>query len=390
MSLIADALKMLQKTRLEQAQKPGKTRLRGILPPMKQIGYRKRFLKGRFILVSIIVGSCVFLIVLFRPFHMTIGLHESERKSLERRTTEPITQSPRLLSTEENFSEKPSIDKKHTPQSFSQRESQKPSVVRQSVVSSLPLSTKTQSPVNAQEENHRQETDTINVPSPAKSSTPLYSDQKPETHSDLTKNITSESKLSETVRYQYNLGVTFQKQGQLSKAEEQYKKVIQLDPLNVEAHNNLGLIYKEMGKLDDAIDEYQKAISIDNDYWKAHHNLGVVFYNKGNLEKASAEYVLALKLNPKDIGLYNNLGLTYKKQGRHLDAEKTFKEALSINPTYPETYYNLALIMEEEGNLSGAVYNYRKFIQFSSDEHSILVEKVKNHLEKMGERQRKR
>ncbi|MDP2984197.1 MAG: tetratricopeptide repeat protein [Candidatus Latescibacter sp.] len=359
MSLIADALEKLQKTRMEQAQKPGINRLRGMLTPMKQMSHRKRFLKARFIYIGIIVGSCMLIILLFRPFLITPRLHESEQKSLERQTTEPATQYLPPLSTEEKFSEKSPNQEDNTI----------------SVQSQTTRSTSLDS-------NQRPET--------RSDLTSLNLNQKPETRSDLDQRITSKSKLSETIRYYYNLGVTFQKQGQLSQAEAQYKKVIPLDPLNVEVHNNLGLIYKEMGKLDDAIEEYQKAISIDPEYWKAHHNLGVVFYMKGDLEKASAEYVIALKLNPKDMGIYNNLGLSYKNQGRFLDAENTFKEALSINPTYPETYYNLALTFEKEKNLSAAIYNYQKFIQFSSKEHNSLVEKVKNHLEKLGEGQEKK
>ena len=385
MSLIADALKRVQKTRMEQVQKPGEGRLRSILPPLDQLSSRRRFLRNRFIILGALVSLAVFAMVVARPFLPALRLRENEQTTLKDRGPGPAARHPLSISKQENHSAKPAIVREHASQASSEPEVQKPPVARQPVVASVPGRASIQPPASAEEKSHAQETGSVSAPASAESSGPFDSGQRPGTRSDLAQQITSKSKLSETIRYHYNLGVTYQKQGQLSQAKKEYEKVVQLDPLNVETHNNLGLIYKDMEELDAAMEEYQKAISIDPDHWKAHHNLGVVFYLKGDLERASAEYKLALELNPKDVGIHNNLGLSYKKQGRFSEAKEMFEKALAIYPSYPETYYNLALTMEQEGNLFAAVYNYRKFIQFSSEEHSALVEKVKNHLEKLGE-----
>ena len=56
----------------------------------------------------------------------------------------------------------------------------------------------------------------------------------------------------------FNSGVTFYNQNDFSKAIQAYRKVIELDPIYVEAYNNLGIVYQAMGDVKSAFGAYQK------------------------------------------------------------------------------------------------------------------------------------
>ncbi|MFH1007990.1 MAG: tetratricopeptide repeat protein [Candidatus Latescibacterota bacterium] len=380
MSLIADALKKVQKTRMAQVRKPGEGRLRGILPPMRQISSHRRLLTNPFVLLGAAVSLSVLAVVAARPFLPSLGFRESERTNLAPQDPAPAALQPIYISQQEEYALEPTAGEADASPASYERWVQSLSAPERPVVSSLPGRAQT----DAEEKNPTHQAGSVGAPASAQVPGPYGSGQGPGTRSDLTGQITSKSKLSETIRTHYNLGVTYQKQGQLSQAMKEYEKVVQLDPSNVEAHNNLGLIHKDMGELDAAMAEYQKAISINPDHWKAHHNLGVVYYLKGDLEKASSEYKSALGLNPGDLAIHNNLGLIFKKQGRFPEAKEMFLKALTIDPSHPETYYNLALTMEQAKDFSGAVSSYLKFIRFSKDPHSALVENVRKHLVELG------
>ena len=73
---------------------------------------------------------------------------------------------------------------------------------------------------------------------------------------------TKKSTLDNGVTSDFNIGVYYQKQGDLVKAIESYEKVLSLDPDNAEAHNNLGIIYKEQGSIDKAVEHFQRVVTV--------------------------------------------------------------------------------------------------------------------------------
>lgn len=179
----------------------------------------------------------------------------------------------------------------------------------------------------------------------------------------------------------FNRALFYYKESSLHEAMEEYKKVLELDPSNAQAHNNLGMVYYDLGMLNDAINQYQKAIAISPRYDKAHHNLAVAYYVKGDLSKAAFEFTMAIEYNPKNPESYNNLALVLRKQNRLAEARCILKKGLSEASTrYPPFHYNLALTLEDEGNEKEAAFHYRKFVELSSDDQRNLVEKVKRHL----------
>jgi len=204
---------------------------------------------------------------------------------------------------------------------------------------------------------------------------------RPENINSPSRKILLEERPSHDIRYHFDLAVSSQKLGEKAKALEEYRKVIEIDPMNVEAHNNLGVIYKDMGKINQAVKEFQTVLSMNPKQENALNNLGIIFFLQGNLEKAIQEFRGVLDINPRNREAYINLGVIYKRRNRIGKAKRMFENALLTDPSCPEAHYNLGLICEESGDTKEAISHYQRFIDFSGSTYHQLVAKVKRHLE---------
>ena len=115
--------------------------------------------------------------------------------------------------------------------------------------------------------------------------------------------------------------------------------IIIKDPLTSEEHINLGVAYEKEGELDQAIKEYRlaaKKLPI------AYLYLGNAHFQKEEWADAEAYYKKAIKKDPQQADAYNNLAWLYCTRGENLDhAENLALKAIELNsskePTYRDT-----------------------------------------------------
>lgn len=117
------------------------------------------------------------------------------------------------------------------------------------------------------------------------------------------------------------------------------KIVIYQDPLTAKEHNDLGVIYEKKGNLDLAEKEYKKAITKDKNWYLPYFNLGNLYYKKGELTKAEEFYRKALE-KEEDTDILNNLAYVLHLQGKNKEALEYIEKAMKINPKeeYRDTY----------------------------------------------------
>lgn len=86
---------------------------------------------------------------------------------------------------------------------------------------------------------------------------------------------------------QYRIkGYTYQRQGNYTKAIENYKKAIDSSPFYSCAHNDLGVLYEQLGKPDKAEEYYLNAIKADQNYSSAYSNIALLYERQNKLEQA--------------------------------------------------------------------------------------------------------
>ena len=173
----------------------------------------------------------------------------------------------------------------------------------------------------------------------------------------------------------YNLAVILQELGKLKEAEVSYKQAIALKPIFVKAVYNLAVILQELGKLKEAEVSYRQSIVLKPDYVEAHSNLGTILKELGKLEEAEVSFIQAITLKPDFVEAYSNLGNTLKDLGRLEEAEASYKKAIVLKFNFTAAHYNLGTILKDLGRLEEAEACLRQAIELepnNADAHSKL------------------
>ena len=86
--------------------------------------------------------------------------------------------------------------------------------------------------------------------------------------------------------------------GRLAQAEEDFRRVIALDPKSAAAHVNLGVTYMREKRWDDALVELRKAESLSPDEPGIRLNIGLAYYRKDDFASAIAPFTATLQKSP--------------------------------------------------------------------------------------------
>ncbi|HEV2913504.1 MAG TPA: tetratricopeptide repeat protein [Pyrinomonadaceae bacterium] len=158
--------------------------------------------------------------------------------------------------------------------------------------------------------------------------------------------------------------------GDPSKAEELYRKTIELNPDYTDAYNNLGvLLLRDRALYAEAEALFRKAIELKPDYASAYNNLGVLLSkDAAHYAEAEAAYRKAIELKPDYANAYNNLGLLLSKDAaRYAEAEAAYHKAIELKPDDFHAYYNLGMLLGDTALYAKAEAAYRKAIELKPD-----------------------
>jgi tetratricopeptide (TPR) repeat protein len=97
----------------------------------------------------------------------------------------------------------------------------------------------------------------------------------------------------------YAQAIKKQQEGHLEEAKSLYKKVIKIDPRNIQALNNLGVIYMKKKSYKWAIIRLNDAIKVKHNYPDAHYNLACLYAQKDDANRSLSYLKDAIRLNPQ-------------------------------------------------------------------------------------------
>ena len=90
-----------------------------------------------------------------------------------------------------------------------------------------------------------------------------------------------------------------QHEGKLEEAKNLYKKVVKIDPQNMQALNNLGVIYMSLKRYKWAIIRFNDALNIKHNYTDAHYNLACLYAQKNDVPQSLFYLKNAIEFNPE-------------------------------------------------------------------------------------------
>ncbi|MFH0772470.1 MAG: tetratricopeptide repeat protein [Candidatus Omnitrophota bacterium] len=125
-------------------------------------------------------------------------------------------------------------------------------------------------------------------------------------------------------------------------AIENYRKVIQIDPIHKIAQYNLGKSLLMNGNSEDGVAECEKALALGLDDVNMYRTLGKEYLKKKDWAKALEMYENIKRLDPKDDSAYFACGVLYMGLRDGWKAREEFKKAVEINPDNAEAHYELA------------------------------------------------
>lgn len=135
-----------------------------------------------------------------------------------------------------------------------------------------------------------------------------------------------------------NLGTIWREKGDLDKAEQYYRKAVELNFAGWEAHYFLATVLREKKKCAEAIEHYGILVKAKPDFADALAGMGLCFEDMGDDEKAIALYIEALKSKPTMHEIRLRLIKLYLKHGDMDSAIRNIMSLRVLDPLNQEAY----------------------------------------------------
>ena len=151
------------------------------------------------------------------------------------------------------------------------------------------------------------------------------------------------------------LAEAYKDQHYTGKAEEEYRKVLQIKPDAVAAHMGLARMYFQDMKFDAAIPELQKALAASPADPEASYFTAEILAYRHQYAEALPYLESGLKGTPSSLPrVHALLGRVYADQGRTADAVSELKQSLSADND-GSYHYQLYLLYKKAGNREAAM-----------------------------------
>lgn len=136
-------------------------------------------------------------------------------------------------------------------------------------------------------------------------------------------------------------GVALQ-DGDVDSAVGLLQRAIELQPSNAKLHLSLASIHARHGPLSEAIRHYRATVALEPDSPNGHHGLGATLMADGRIDEAIAAFETALRIGPPDARTWFDLGNAFQKRGDLKRAEEAFERATELAPDAGEAFVNLS------------------------------------------------
>jgi tetratricopeptide (TPR) repeat protein len=146
----------------------------------------------------------------------------------------------------------------------------------------------------------------------------------------------------ESGRVHQLLGESYQAQGNLPKAEEEFRKTLEANPRSVRVLVALGDVKRAQGDFDEAVSLYSRAIKIEPREYDAAYGLGVAYLFRQEPKTAIDWFRRSLALEPNSTAARLALGDAYMRVGKLEEAVTELKAVVALERGAAQAYVLLA------------------------------------------------
>ena len=109
------------------------------------------------------------------------------------------------------------------------------------------------------------------------------------------------------------LAQTYEKEGGMRKAIDEYVKAIEINKKDYESYYRIAVLLESLGKKEESIEMLNNLIHIQPDNYEASKLLGDLLCEQENFKEAINVYMNALKYNKDNFEICYNLGIAYTR-----------------------------------------------------------------------------
>ncbi|MDR4467268.1 MAG: tetratricopeptide repeat protein [Nitrospira sp.] len=143
--------------------------------------------------------------------------------------------------------------------------------------------------------------------------------------------------------------------GDLTRASEELRTAIRLDPESPAPHNNLGMVLHAQGNYVGAIGEFSTAVRLSPNNAVTKSNLGFALFEHGELESAIVQWQTAVSQDASIASAWAGLGLGCFSSGSVDKGLQNYRQAIRLDSSYGDVNYLRLIRRWNGGLLRGAV-----------------------------------
>ena len=153
--------------------------------------------------------------------------------------------------------------------------------------------------------------------------------------------------------------------GEWVQSAEWYRRAIQRQPANAEAHNDLGIVLCALKDFAGARRSFSEALALRGGFVEARLNLAQLLRAElGEYREAAAHYRAALALQPANAGAQNDLGIALCALKDFAGARQAFTEAVALRGEFVQAQMNLGQLLQSQ---------FRDFRQAAAHYQAVLA-----------------
>ncbi len=164
-----------------------------------------------------------------------------------------------------------------------------------------------------------------------------------------------------------NEALELMKRTQYAEAIPEWRKAMEDDPADGEAHFNLGYALSQTGDLPGALAEYRKACDLSPDDPVVFANFALALAQDGKPDEAIVNYRKSLDLNPANAAVEADLGTLLSEKGDTAEGLEHLRKAVALSPEAAEAHSKLAAALVKAGQSAEATAHLEKAVALAPD-----------------------
>lgn len=160
------------------------------------------------------------------------------------------------------------------------------------------------------------------------------------------------------------LAAQYYERAQLGVALQELGIALQAEPNFAPAYNVRGLVHMALREDKEADADFRRSLQLDPNDSEAHNNYGWFLCQRGRERESVKQFLAALKnpLYATPGKAYLNAGLCSRKAGELKDADEFLQKAVLFQPDLPEALIGLAELNFAKGDYTGAKSYFQRYV----------------------------